>query len=162
MKLDEEYTSSDSASSLEDTRKVGTNRVVRKNRSEPTLDDSNEFCHNTILDSGAEKTILGGPAWSIIKRSNHLLNMSAVDNTMSGVAMQLSVKREVYSLTLTDDEAVINTYFIQEAGWQVDCVAKCHGRSQSIWFPNGDDVPLEYSATKCKLFAKCCHPTPME
>eukprot|EP00957_Ditylum_brightwellii_P049714 3770147-Ditylum_brightwellii.AAC.1 len=34
MKSDEEDTSSDSASSLEDTRKVGTNKVVRKNRSE--------------------------------------------------------------------------------------------------------------------------------
>eukprot|EP00957_Ditylum_brightwellii_P004774 363868-Ditylum_brightwellii.AAC.1 len=35
-------------------------------------------------------------------------------------------------------------------------------RSQSIWFPNGDDIPFEYNATKYKLFLKCCHPMPME
>eukprot|EP00957_Ditylum_brightwellii_P010682 808652-Ditylum_brightwellii.AAC.1 len=105
--------------------------------------------------------------------------MSAVDDTMSGLSMQfcdavtailngngqaqlLGVKRGVYAPILTDDEAVINTHFIQEAGGQVDCVAKCHGGSQSIWFPNGDNVLLEYNATKYKLFVKCCHPTPME
>eukprot|EP00957_Ditylum_brightwellii_P141863 10808175-Ditylum_brightwellii.AAC.1 len=52
--------------------------------------------------------------------------------------------------------------FNSKAGWQMDCVAKCHGRSQNIWFPNGDDVLLGYNATKYKLFIKCCHQTPME
>eukprot|EP00957_Ditylum_brightwellii_P111453 8500840-Ditylum_brightwellii.AAC.1 len=47
----------------------------------------------------------------------------------------------------------------REAGWQADCVARQHGRSQSICFPNGDDVPLEYDTTKYKLFIKCCNPT---
>eukprot|EP00957_Ditylum_brightwellii_P153231 11662834-Ditylum_brightwellii.AAC.1 len=123
MKPDEDNTSSNSASSLEDTRKVGTNKVVRINRSEPDSGLTDEFCYNTFLDSGTEWTLLGGPAWSIIKRFKCLLNMSAVDDTMSGVAMQLcdavtailngngqvcllGVKRGVYSPTLTNDEAV--------------------------------------------------------
>eukprot|EP00957_Ditylum_brightwellii_P145221 11060999-Ditylum_brightwellii.AAC.1 len=63
--------------------------------------------------------------------------MSAVDDTMSGVVMQLcdavtailngdgqvcilGVKKGVYSPTLTDDEAVVNTHLIREAGWQAD------------------------------------------
>eukprot|EP00957_Ditylum_brightwellii_P185451 14120892-Ditylum_brightwellii.AAC.1 len=37
-----------------------------------------------------------------------------------------------------------------------------NGNGQSIWFPNGDGIPLEYDATKYKLFAKCCLPTPIE
>eukprot|EP00957_Ditylum_brightwellii_P050920 3862430-Ditylum_brightwellii.AAC.1 len=98
--------------------------------------------------------------------------MSAVDDTMSVVAIQLcdavtvifngdgqvcllGLKRGVYLLTLTDDEAVVNTHFIRETGWQADCVARRHGGSQRIWFPNGDDVLLEYDATKYKLFMKC-------
>eukprot|EP00957_Ditylum_brightwellii_P120920 9222519-Ditylum_brightwellii.AAC.1 len=89
MKLDKEDTSSVSASSLEDTRKVRANKVVRINRSESNLGDSDEFFHNTILDSSTEWTILGGPAWSIIKKFKHSLNMSAVGNTMSVMAMQL-------------------------------------------------------------------------
>eukprot|EP00957_Ditylum_brightwellii_P006254 474426-Ditylum_brightwellii.AAC.1 len=89
MKLDDEDTLSNSASSLENTRKVRTNKVVRINRSESDSGDTDEFCYNTILGSGTEWTVLGGPAWSIIKRFNCLLNMSAVDDTMSGVAMQL-------------------------------------------------------------------------
>eukprot|EP00957_Ditylum_brightwellii_P010427 788890-Ditylum_brightwellii.AAC.1 len=71
-------------------------------------------------------------------------------------------EKRVYSPTLTSDEAVINTHFISEAGWQADCVAKHHGGSQNIWFPNGDDVPLEYDAAKYKIFLKCCYPTPKE
>eukprot|EP00957_Ditylum_brightwellii_P188162 14324729-Ditylum_brightwellii.AAC.1 len=62
MKLDEDDTSSNSESSLGDTRKVGTNKVVRVNRSEPDSVDTDEFCYNTILDSGTEWTVLGGPA----------------------------------------------------------------------------------------------------
>eukprot|EP00957_Ditylum_brightwellii_P083159 6322955-Ditylum_brightwellii.AAC.1 len=54
MKSDDEDTSSNSASSLEDTRKVGTNKVVRVNRFEPDSGDTDEFCYNTILDSGTE------------------------------------------------------------------------------------------------------------
>eukprot|EP00957_Ditylum_brightwellii_P134028 10218875-Ditylum_brightwellii.AAC.1 len=61
MKLDDEDTLSDSASSLEDTRKVGT-KVVRINRSKPNLGGTDEFCYNTILDSGKEWIALGGPA----------------------------------------------------------------------------------------------------
>eukprot|EP00957_Ditylum_brightwellii_P083492 6347141-Ditylum_brightwellii.AAC.1 len=54
MKSDDEDTLFDSASSLEDTRKVRTNKVVRTNRSKPNL-----------------------------------VSMSAKDDNMSGVAMQL-------------------------------------------------------------------------
>eukprot|EP00957_Ditylum_brightwellii_P154188 11733503-Ditylum_brightwellii.AAC.1 len=79
-----------------------------------------------------------------------------------GKVCLLGVKRGVYSLTLTNDEAVVNTHFIREAGWQVVCVARRHGGSQSIWFPNGDDVLLEHDATKYKLFIKCCNPTAKE
>eukprot|EP00957_Ditylum_brightwellii_P191126 14552745-Ditylum_brightwellii.AAC.1 len=89
MKLDDENTLSDSASSLEDTRKIGTNKVVRTNRSTPNLGGTDEFCYNTILDSGTEWTILGGSAWSITKQFELSLNMPAVDDTMSGVTMQL-------------------------------------------------------------------------
>eukprot|EP00957_Ditylum_brightwellii_P209158 15360585-Ditylum_brightwellii.AAC.1 len=67
MKLNDEDTSSNSASSLQDTRKVGTNKVVRINRSKPDSGLTDEFCYNTILDSNTEWTILGGPTWSIIK-----------------------------------------------------------------------------------------------
>eukprot|EP00957_Ditylum_brightwellii_P211997 15366841-Ditylum_brightwellii.AAC.3 len=89
MKLDKDNTLSNSESSLKDTRKVGTNKAVRINTSEPDSVDTDEFCYNTILNSGTKWTILGRPAWSIINRFNHLLNMSAVDDMMSRVAMQL-------------------------------------------------------------------------
>eukprot|EP00957_Ditylum_brightwellii_P103500 7886181-Ditylum_brightwellii.AAC.1 len=89
MKSDKENTLSKSESSLEDIKKVGDNKEVRINRSEPDLVDTDEFCYNTIFESDTEWTVFGGPAWSIIKRFNCLLNMSAVNNTMSGVAMQL-------------------------------------------------------------------------
>eukprot|EP00957_Ditylum_brightwellii_P045584 3456793-Ditylum_brightwellii.AAC.1 len=42
-----------------------------------------------------------------------------------------------------------------EAGWQVDCMAKPHGGLQSIWFPNGDNIPLEYDANIYKLYVDC-------
>eukprot|EP00957_Ditylum_brightwellii_P115620 8819489-Ditylum_brightwellii.AAC.1 len=72
--------------------------------------------------------------------------MSTVDNTMSGVAMQLC---NAVTAILNGNE-------------QADYVAKHHGGSQSIWFPNGDNVPLEYNEMKYKVFAKCCLPIPME
>eukprot|EP00957_Ditylum_brightwellii_P030014 2271618-Ditylum_brightwellii.AAC.1 len=63
--------------------------MVRINRSDPTLGDSEEFCYNTNLDSGMEWTVLGSTAWSVIKRFNCALNMFTVGNIMSGVTMQL-------------------------------------------------------------------------
>eukprot|EP00957_Ditylum_brightwellii_P128876 9830956-Ditylum_brightwellii.AAC.1 len=133
MKSDYEDNLLESASGLEDTKKVGANKVVRTNRSKPNLGGTDEFCYNTILDSSTEWTILGSPAYSITKQFNRSLNMSVVDDTMSGVAMQLcdavtailngngqvhllGVRRVIYSPTLTDDEALINTRFIREAG----------------------------------------------
>eukprot|EP00957_Ditylum_brightwellii_P083127 6320266-Ditylum_brightwellii.AAC.1 len=51
---------------------------------------------------------------------------------------------------------------IWEAGWQVDCMAKRHGGLQSFWFPNRDEIPLEYDANKYKLYIKCKCPTARE
>eukprot|EP00957_Ditylum_brightwellii_P135552 10335725-Ditylum_brightwellii.AAC.1 len=58
-----------------------------------------------------------------------------------------------------DNEAVDNHNMMHEAGWQVDCVAKWHGGSQSIWFSNGDDISLEYDAknTSCMSIVRA-HP----
>eukprot|EP00957_Ditylum_brightwellii_P080833 6148706-Ditylum_brightwellii.AAC.1 len=61
--------------------------------------------------------------------------MSAVDDSMRGISMKcfnavtlvqngtgqiclLGIKRGVYSQSLMDNEAVVNTHFICEAGWQ--------------------------------------------
>eukprot|EP00957_Ditylum_brightwellii_P177685 13534883-Ditylum_brightwellii.AAC.1 len=95
--------------------------------------------------------------------------MSAVVGSMQGVSMNCSddvtaiqnssgqiclfgIMRGVHLPSLTDDEAVVNAHFICEEGWQVDEVAKCHRGSQSVWFPNGDELPLEYDASKYHFF----------
>eukprot|EP00957_Ditylum_brightwellii_P083459 6344327-Ditylum_brightwellii.AAC.1 len=44
--------------------------------------------HHTILDSGTEWTVVGGPAWDIQKTYSKMLNMSAVDDNMRGVSMK--------------------------------------------------------------------------
>eukprot|EP00957_Ditylum_brightwellii_P013778 1038389-Ditylum_brightwellii.AAC.1 len=72
------------------------------------------------------------------------------------------MRRGAYLLSLADDVAVVNNHLIREAEWKVDCMAKQHGGAQSIWFSNGDNVPLEYDATKYKLYVKCHCPTPKE
>eukprot|EP00957_Ditylum_brightwellii_P194389 14804248-Ditylum_brightwellii.AAC.1 len=61
-----------------------------------------------------------------------------------------------------DGKAVVNDHFIFGEGWQLDCVAKRHGGSQQMCFPNGDTIPLEYDTTKYKLYVKCCTPTQKE
>eukprot|EP00957_Ditylum_brightwellii_P155498 11836368-Ditylum_brightwellii.AAC.1 len=99
--------------------------------------------------------------------------MSAVDGNMKAVSMNLcdgvtavlngngqirifGVRKGMYSPTLMDDKAVVNNHFICKAGWQLDCVAKRHRGSQQVQFPNGDTIPLEYDATKYKLYVECC------
>eukprot|EP00957_Ditylum_brightwellii_P128815 9826100-Ditylum_brightwellii.AAC.1 len=68
------------------------------------------------------------------------LNMSAVDSNMSSIAMKTC----------------------DAAGWKLDYVTKWNGRSLRLWFPDGNKVPLEYDATKYKLFVMCRHPTAYE
>eukprot|EP00957_Ditylum_brightwellii_P033126 2511094-Ditylum_brightwellii.AAC.1 len=105
--------------------------------------------------------------------------MSAVDDSMRGVSMKccnavtavqngtgpmhlLRIKRGVYLSSLIDSEVVVNTHFISEAGWHVDEVTNYHGGSQSVWFPNGDELPLEYDAIKYKMFLQSWKPSPLE
>eukprot|EP00957_Ditylum_brightwellii_P145504 11079331-Ditylum_brightwellii.AAC.1 len=134
---------------------------------------------STILDSGTKWPVISGPARSIVKKYNESLSMSAVDRTMKTVSMDLcddvtavlnndkqvglfGMRKGVYSPMLTDDKAVTNKHFIHEAGWQLSSVAKRHGGSQQVWFPNGDVIPSEYNAMKYKLYVKCCAPTNKE
>eukprot|EP00957_Ditylum_brightwellii_P170251 12960491-Ditylum_brightwellii.AAC.1 len=55
-----------------------------------------------------------------------------------------------------------NAVITVQNGWQVYEVAKHHGGAQSVWFPNGDELPLEYDATKYKMFLQCQKPSPLE
>eukprot|EP00957_Ditylum_brightwellii_P105594 8050818-Ditylum_brightwellii.AAC.1 len=151
------------------------NKAVRANK--PSDSSTNkDFCRIIIFDSGTEWTVIGDPAWSIRKLYNRPLNMSAVGSNMSSVAMKtcdgvtamksgdgqtwlMGIRCGAYSPTLTNDKEVVNNHLVCEAGWKLDCVAKQHGGSQCIWFPDGNKVPLEYDANKYKLFVMCRHPT---
>eukprot|EP00957_Ditylum_brightwellii_P184433 14047839-Ditylum_brightwellii.AAC.1 len=44
---------------------------------------------STILDSGTKWSVVGGSAWSIIKKYGKSLSMSAVDGNMKAVSMNL-------------------------------------------------------------------------
>eukprot|EP00957_Ditylum_brightwellii_P016995 1281140-Ditylum_brightwellii.AAC.1 len=158
MKSDDESSSSDSDQSdttlptqngkkaKRSRKRVKTNKVVRSSR--PSQGSSEKgFDFHTILDSGTEWTVIGGPAWSVVKHYDKKLSMSAVDTAMSDVSMQccdavtavltrngqiqlFGIRRGCYSPALTDNEAVVNSHFIRKAGWPVDCVATRHGGSQ--------------------------------
>eukprot|EP00957_Ditylum_brightwellii_P067643 5134449-Ditylum_brightwellii.AAC.1 len=41
-------------------------------------------------------------------------------------------------------------------------MAKRHRGVQSFWFPNDDEIPIEYDANKYKLYIKCKCPTTRE
>eukprot|EP00957_Ditylum_brightwellii_P184601 14059178-Ditylum_brightwellii.AAC.1 len=86
--------------------------------------------------------------------------MSAIDSNMSSVAMKtcdvitavqsgdgqtwfMGIRRGAYSPTLTDDKAIVNNHLVCEAGWKLDCVAKQHGGSQCLWFPDGNKITQE-------------------
>ena len=98
MKSDEDVYTSDSSSLHEEVeqksskgkRKKGqnvkTNKIVRANRPEITRGEG-DMCYNTILDSGTEWNVVGGPAWEVQKTYSKSLNMSAVDDSMQGVNM---------------------------------------------------------------------------
>lgn len=158
---------------------VKTNKVIRKGVPINFHDDETELPFATILDTGTEWSVVGGPAWSIIKKFKRSLNMAAVDADMNSVPMQLcdavtaiidddgqlnlfGVRRCGFSPTLTDDEAVINNHFLREAGWKADCVAIRHGGSQSIFPKAGKVWPLQYDANKYKMYLKCRCPTAAE
>eukprot|EP00957_Ditylum_brightwellii_P210199 15364664-Ditylum_brightwellii.AAC.2 len=64
------------------------NKVICSNRPGEASSSSTGFDYHTILDSGTEWTILGGPAWSVVKTYDKKLSMSAVDSAMSDVSMQ--------------------------------------------------------------------------
>ena len=141
--------------------------------------DDVAFPFATILDTGTEWSVVGGPAWTIIKQYSRSLNMAAVDTDMNSVPMKLcdsvtavlnddgqvtlfGVRRCGYSPTLTENEAVINNHFLCEAGWKVDCVSKGHGGLQSLSPLKGETWPMEYDANKYKLLLKCRAPTSTE
>ena len=183
MKSDDDYSQdSDTSNSITPTPKVtkiGTNKVIRHNVSYFPNHDNVAFPFATILDTGTEWSVVGGPAWTIIKQYSRSLNMAAVDTDMNSVPMKLcdsvtailndegqvalfGVRRCGYSPTLTENEAVINNHFLREAGWKVDCVSKRHGGSQSLSPVLGETWPMEYDANKYKLFLKCRAPTSSE
>eukprot|EP00957_Ditylum_brightwellii_P170686 12992261-Ditylum_brightwellii.AAC.1 len=63
---------------------------------------------------------------------------------------------------LMDNKAVVNDHFIHETGWQLNYVSKRHRRSHQVWFLNWGTIPIEYNATKYKLYVKYCTPTKKE
>eukprot|EP00557_Chaetoceros_sp_GSL56_P014026 CAMPEP_0176478512 /NCGR_PEP_ID=MMETSP0200_2-20121128/1227_1 /TAXON_ID=947934 /ORGANISM="Chaetoceros sp., Strain GSL56" /LENGTH=1865 /DNA_ID=CAMNT_0017874457 /DNA_START=317 /DNA_END=5915 /DNA_ORIENTATION=+ len=185
MKSDDDCNGSDDSDAdepplTEPARKgIKTNKVIRKSLSTLVCNDESAFPYATILDSGTEWSVVGGPAWSIIKKFKHSLNMAAVDADMNSVPMQLcdavtallddeghinlfGVRRCGFSPTLTDGEAVINNHFLREAGWKADCVAERHGGTQSIFPADGKVWPLQYDANKYKMYLKCRCPTAIE
>jgi len=185
MKSDDDCNSSDDSdadiaiTNQSVSKGIKTNKVIRKGVPSIVGHDEIAFPFATILDSGTEWSVIGGPAWSVIKHFKQSLNMAAVDADMSSVPMQLcdavtatlddeghvnlfGVRRCGFSPTLTDDEAVINNHFLREAGWKADCVANRHGGTQSL-FPSGGKVwPLQYDANKYKMYLKCRCPTAAE
>ena len=186
MKSDDDYSSTSETSAgdektvkFDHTTKVKTNKVVRKGVPSIINHDDIAFPFATILDTGTEWSVVGGPAWSVIKQYKQSLNMAAVDTDMQSVPMKLcdsvtavlnsegnvalfGVRRCGYSPTLTENEAVINNHFLREAGWMVDCVSKRHGGTQSLSPQQGDTWPMEYDPNKYKLYLKCRAPTASE
>ena len=74
MKSDDDYSSSsdDSASlnpttDIPATKKVKTNKVLRKNSTSIIVNANEAFPFATILDTGTEWSAIGGPVWSIVK-----------------------------------------------------------------------------------------------
>ena len=158
-------------------KKSGANKIVRRNKDNST--NKNNFSYSTILDSGTEWTVIGGPAWLPVKIYSKSMTMSAIDGGMDTVEMRLcdavtavrsqkgetkliGVKRSGYSQDINDNEAIINMHLLREAGWNVDCVAKRHGGTQQIILNKDDKIPLEYEPNSYKLFVQCRHPTPEE
>ena len=79
-----------------------------------------------------------------------------------GQVQLLGVKKCGYSPSLNDNEAVINSHFIREAGWQVDCTSERHGGGQCMNLPSGVKVMMNYDATTYKMFLACRSPSETE
>ena len=178
MKSDDDYSddSDDQGTSTgpNDKRKVAVTRIIRKSTPNPLKDS---FSYQTILDSGTEWTVVGGPAWAILSTHKRSLNIAAVDSQMSAVKTQLcdavtsirsgngtillGVRRCGFSPSLSDNEAVVNSHLLREAGWKVDEVAKRHGGTQSISIRD-ENIPLGYNATCYKMYLACRVPTQEE
>lgn len=156
----------------EENKKCNVTKVVRK------LDRETQM--HTIVDSGTEWTIVGGPAWTIVKDRQRRLKINGADADMQAVSIPLydsvtavtctngstvliGVRNGGYSNNLNDNEAVINDHFIREMGWLVDCVADRHGGTQSITPAGGDmNIPLEYDSVRYKMTIKSRKPTEIE
>jgi len=161
-------------------KKVAVYKKVRKVRSTANGTPIDEFKYQTILDTGTEWTVVGGPGWIVTQVIKRSLSMSAVDEHMGDVRMKLcdavtavadesgkvqliGVKRCGYSPTLNDNEAVLNTNLMREAGMKVDACAKRHGATQKmILSANEPIVPLQYDATAYKMYVQCRAPTQKE
>ncbi len=80
----------------------------------------------------------------------------------NGNVQLLGVLRAGYSPTLNDGEAVVNTHLMREAGIAVDATAVRHGGGQRLDLDAETRVPLEYDATKYKMYVACRAPTHTE
>jgi hypothetical protein len=184
MKSDDDYSDSDTSidnnsKPVKKVTKIGTNKVIRYGVPSFCSHDDVTFPFVTILDTGTEWSVVGGPAWSIMKQYSQSLNMAAVDADMQSVPMKLcdsvtvvlnnegqvalfGVRSCGYSPTLTENEAVINNHLLCEAGWTVDCVSRHHGGTQSLSPFDGETWTMEYDPNKYKLYIKCRAPTASE
>ena len=87
--------------------------------------------------------------------------VTAVVDT-DGQIQLLGVKKCGYSPSLNDNEAVINSHFIREAGWQVDCVSERHGGGQYMVLSNRSKIMMHYDATSYKMYLACRAPSSRE
>lgn len=158
---------------------VRANKVIRAQHIDSTdTAISVQFPHQTILDTGTEWSIIGGPAWAVTMHSGSL-KISAVDQQMSPMTMRhcdaitaisdsngtvylLGLRYAVYSPNLTDGEAVVNTHYIREAGIKVDDVSSRHGGGQCLTLPSGATAPLGYDPNSYKAYVNCRRPTQEE
>ena len=164
---------------VKNQKKVAANRVVRKAVSSVASSPSNDFKYQTILDTGTEWSVVGGPAWTITSTHLRSMKISAVDGQMEhvklsmcdavsavtdgdGIVHILGVRSAGYSPTLSDNEAVVNTHFIRESGLSIDDQAKRHGGAQSLFLSPSSIVPLEYDPNAYKIYVRCRAPTPDE
>ena len=94
MKSDDEddYDDEENSSTTNDVqgnnRKVAATKIIQKSAPEQHAHDMN-FKFQTILDSGTEWTVVGGPAWSISQIHSRSLNIAAVDSQMPTVKTSL-------------------------------------------------------------------------
>ena len=161
---------------VDNAKKIAVHKIVWKLNPAANNQSSDKFKYTTILDTGTEWTIVGGPGWLVTQIVNRTLNMSAVDQHMGDVRMNLcdavtavadesgntqliGVRRCGYSPTLNDDEAVLNMDLMREAGMKVNGCAKRHGGKQQVILSHGTPIALKYDATAYKMYMQCRAPT---